>query len=484
MSLVYNAVLLVGWLGVVRALAPVADPDEPWSWRWDPAAAVLSGALYGLLGTLWLAPFHINGWPLTASDFFQYCDSVGAVLHDQRAMFWEQRSIVAAQLPGFFARRYGVIGGLAVAAGVSLGLIGSALYLWGRAVYGRFGGVATVVLGGAVAPLVLLSRTVTFYPESVAASAWCAATAAVAVRFRTGWALFAAGVGSGLVLLTDVRGLYWALAALGVAGLAAVVAPWRWIPVRLGLLVAPVVASWWIGHAITAVDAPGLSNQTEAFVRDVIMKVNAPQPQLPEVRPEDDFLWGRSPPQEVPQALAAAAAYASLIPAEASQFGEAKYFRMNHVTPWLGVAIGAALLSLVGVARRPWSALALVGPLVPYLVSLPTAALVLTHPRYLAVAFGGLPVLLGTAAAVAGTRTGKAIPERFRFPGAVALLGLLVLGVLPSWLSPVASWRIPQTAEQYPQDFQRGENSDGRTDRRCRQLVEDDAAAGRGWGGF
>ncbi len=484
MSLVYSAVLLVGWLLVLRVIGPVSDPEEPWSWRWDPLAALGSGVALGLGGSWWLAAFHLNIWPLTSSDFFQYCDSVGAVLHGRREDFWEQRSIVAAQLPGFFARWYGVIGGLAVAAGVSLGLIGSALYLWGRAVHSRFAGLATVILAGSVAPLVLLARTVTFYPESVAASAWCAATAALAVRFRTGWALFAAGVGSGLVLLMDVRGLYWALAALGVAGLAAVVAPWRRVPARLGLLIAPVVASWWIGRMVTVWDAPGLSTQTEAFVRDVILKVNAPQPQLPEVRPEDDFLWGRSPPTDVPRALASAAHFASLIPAEAAQFGEAKYFRMNHVTPWLGVAVGAALVALAGVARRPWSALALVGPLVPYLVSLPTAALVLTHPRYLAVAFGGLPVLLGTAAAVAGTRTGKGIPVRFRFVGGLVLIGALVLGVVPSWLSPVASWRIPQSAEQYPKDFQRGENSDGRTDRRCRQLVEEDAAAGRGWRGY
>lgn len=484
MNLLCSSVLLLGWLAALRALAPVSDPEEPWSWRWDPLLALGGGLALGIGGSWWLASFHLNIWPLTASDFFQYCDSVGAVQHGQRAGFWEQRSFVAAQLPGLLARRYGVLGGLAVAAGVSLGLTGSALYLWGRAVYGRFAGVATVLLAGAVAPVVLLSRTVTFYPESVATSAGCAATAALAARFRTGGSLLAAGLGAGLVLLTDVRGLWWALPALGVAGFAALAAPWRWIPLRVGLLLAPVVASWWIGRAVSVWDAPGLATQTEAFVRDVVAKVGAPPPQLPEIRPEDDFLWGRSSPTEIPAALARAAGFARLIPPEAARFGEAVYFRMNHVTPWALPALGAALLAAFGVRRRPWSALALAGPLVPYLVSLPTAALVLTHPRYLAVSFAGLPVLLGVAAAVAGTRTGEGIPPRGRAPAGVLLLVLLVLGVVPSWLSPVAPWRIPQSAEQYPKDFQRGENSDGRTDRRCRQLVEEDAAEGRSWQGY
>jgi hypothetical protein len=476
-----SAWLLPCWAAVLYLIGG-SDPESPWRSRVDLALAIASGLVFAWLTAVRLPPYHLALWPLTASDFFQYCESVGAVVRHQPEAFWDQRSWFAAQLPAALATRWGVLGGLALGAVVSQVLLGASLYLWGRAVHGRFAGLASVLLGAAVAPLVVLARTVTFYPESVAVCALSAATAALAARFRTVPALLAAGTSAGLALLVDVRGLYWALAGLGVAGLAALVATARRVPLRLAALLLPVVASWWVAWRFVDPVAPGLTRQTAHFVRDVIdhlhLAVVLDEP------PGRDFLWGRSSPAEIPAALADAAFLAGQLPPEASADPEVVASRATHVDPWRGPALGAALLALAGVARRPWRLLALLGPLVPYLVSLRTAALVLTHPRYLAVASAGLPVVLGVAAAVVTTRSGRGLPTRLRVPLATALVAALVLGVVPSWLSPVAPWRIPQAAEQFPRDLQEGRRVPNATDRVCAALLAEDAAAGRTWEGY
>jgi len=477
-------------LVVVAAVAAVGPARQEERWTWVDGAILAAAALvYGVASTWILPPYHLALWPLTSSDFFQYCECVGALLQDDPAGFVTQRSWFAALLPAWYARSAGVIGGLALAAATSQFVLGAALWLWGRSVHGRFAGVACVLLALTLAPLVVLSRTVTFYPEAVAAYGVCAATAAAAARFRHPVAFAAAGGGITLALLVDVRGLYWALASLGVAGVAAVARPGRTTVANLALLLGPVVGSWWLARAHTDPTSPGLVRQTAKFVRHVQERLGHP-PTVDEVV-DQDFLWGREPPWEVPEALRLVAGLARSIPAGSQDVPEFAAALQIHVLPWaLPVAV-AAVLALAGLgvgaarrARRGWQLLALVGPLVPFVAAFPQAALVLTHPRYLAVAFAGLPVVLGVGLAVVGSREGQGLPERARLPVAGLLLLGFVSGVLPSWLSPVAGWRIPQTAEQFPREFQQGLGTVGPTEHRCRGYVDADEGAGRRWGGY
>jgi hypothetical protein len=81
-----------------------------------------------------------------------------------------------------------------------------------------------------------------------------------------------------------------------------------------------------------------------------------------------------------------------------------------------------------------------VGVAVPFLLSLDSAIVVKeSRSRFLANALPFLPVLLGVgAASLAG------LGRDWKRTVAAALLGLLILfGAVPTWLSPVASWRMP-----------------------------------------
>ncbi|MSP54704.1 MAG: hypothetical protein EXR69_03730, partial [Myxococcales bacterium] len=74
----FGALVTLVVLGLVRVLVPVTDEPEPWS-PFDVALAIAAGLSFAALSTLWLPDYSLRGAPLTASDFSQYCDSVGAV---------------------------------------------------------------------------------------------------------------------------------------------------------------------------------------------------------------------------------------------------------------------------------------------------------------------------------------------------------------------------------------------------------------------
>ena len=110
-----------------------------------------------------------------------------------------------------------------------------------------------------------------------------------------------------------------------------------------------------------------------------------------------------------------------------------------------------------------------VGAAVPFVLSLDSAIVVKqSHSRFLANALPFLPVLLGVgAASLAG------LGRDWRRTVAASLIGLLVvLGAIPTWLSPVATWRRPSLVTdrelQRVQGMARGEVQalDG-SDRSC-----------------
>ena len=487
--------MLVGWTGLNALLGLLvlarlvggvpADDKTPFDHR-DVLAGLLSGLAALLLCAWWLPRYHLSGFGLTSSDFFQYCDLV-LELRERHATLNLHRGWFGGMLPMLLSRRFGVIGGFTLAAAISSGVVGSSMFLWGRAVHGRVAGVAMALSMGFFAPLVALARTTTFYPGSVASSALASAGAAVCVRFPTVWSALLCGTGVGLALLIDVRSLYFALTALSVASLGLLIGgplkprqpgvALRLLgrPLRVCALLAPVWVSYQVARPFAVNGIPGLDFQTYFFVQDALRDLPELAAAVP--RPASDFFWGRSPLSQIPETLRQARALLSTLPPEISQLWEVVLHRSRQYDPWENVLIGALVLGVLGRLRRPKLLLCLL-PLVPYALSVQTAAHVLGHPRYYAVGLTGAPVLMGLAWAVAASGKSGLLPKRLRPVAVVGLLLAVLLGIVPTYLSPVARWRVAVQADESPAAMIRGERVDFRLDT-CSAAYDEDLKAGR-----
>ena len=73
------------------------------------------------------------------------------------------------------------------------------------------------------------------------------------------------------------------------------------------------------------------------------------------------------------------------------------------------------------------------------------------------------------------------MPLRWRAALVIGVLGLLVGGVVPNWLSPVAPWRSKFAGEQYPGVMLANPPSSLVADARCVALLAEDRAHQRQW---
>jgi hypothetical protein len=460
----------------LRLLTPADSDDHArWDTRRDLGLAVLCGAFATLASVLWMPRYFMDMWALSAWDFNDYCSSIGAFRHDPGAVWHPNRSVVAGWLPSLLARRLGVFDALFVSAMLSHVVTGMGLYLWGRALHGRTAGIAAVMICCAVAPVVALARTITFYPEIVAVCVASAAGAALAIRFRTLPAIGAGSLGIGWVLLVDFRGLLFALPQLAVVAVAISWPARGGNPARargLMALVAALLISWFAGsHAFGPNSLGGLEGQTQALVAASAGQIGVQTPGSGPCAGADlGFVWGRTSPLGIPRTLICLTQIAQAIPDDIAMAPRNVQVLEAHLAPWIGPCL-VALAALAWRLRRRWEVL--VGFLViiaPFVVTLWVGTRVWAQARYLSHGMVFIPVLLGagfaallqgpkrvwpwpraTAEAPATSTTERRAGRPIRAWLALSLLGLCVLGALPSWIGPKASWRWPveSSAEPY-----------------------------------
>jgi hypothetical protein len=440
--------LVLPWL-LLRLVPGVPGPvRDRWHTAVDLPLLLGAGLLSGGLCGLWLAAFHLADAAVVGSpDFLEYCWSTDALASRRPGDFSRNRGVLAALPSALIARQWGVLNGLLGSAMLSVALLGTAVALWARAAHSRAAGLVAALAVGAVVPLCLLARTLTYYPPVIAVLTLCMATAAAALRWRTAAACLVAGTGAGLALLVDVRGLPWALAALGIAGVAAVLgASRRWrataAVLRLGALALPVWLSFQLGPVAYLEGTRTLEDAMHTPLD--LQKMGFPvQRTVPMPRRDEGFLWGRSELARIPETLRFVHADGQLIPDELRSALHVVDHRQRRVDPWLPVGLGALVAAVLGGRRRPLALLGAAGAAVPFVLALDSAVVVKqSHPRFLANALPFLPVLLGVGAASLGGLDRGGWRAR---AGAVLAL-LVVLGALPSWLSPVAPWRsVPET---------------------------------------
>lgn len=485
--MLWSAAFVLVWGAWLRWLSPLPAPSRG-SWTGEAALALVCGVGFAVATTCWLAPYHLTGHALSASDFAQYCESVGAVQAGHARGVHPQRSMYEALLPGTLARSYGIMGGLVLSAAIAQAVTGASLYVWARAVAGRAAGVSAVAFAAAMLPLVLLGRTATFYPQTVAAVTLAAACAAVALTVRSAGALLVAGVAAGLAALWDVRGLYWAgvtvLACapavwVGPDGPAQWAWPWRWLrraatprAVRAAALLLPLALSWGAGGAYTPPNAQGLTVQTMNFVKDAPGAAS-----LAQERAQHDLVWGRTSVGEGNAALAEVAALNASVRPDAVPGGLAR----AAVVPWLAPAALALVAIVVTLRRSGWALAAALVPGLPFAASLVWAVRVGGHLRYLGVSAPVLACWIGVGACLALRGDRGPFPRRLRPFVVVGALLLLVSGVFPGWLSPEAPWRERYPGERYPDALLSDPPSPGEEDAACVALLADDRARGRSW---
>ena len=495
-----SPLLLVAVALGLRLLPLRAPRAEPWRTPVEVALALGVGLVTAVVKAWWLAPHAMTDGTDT-SDLPDICLTVEALRNLDIVNV--QRQPMAALLPTALSNPLGLLDGVAAGALASAAGLGAALYLWGRVLHSRAAGVAAAVFSCAFSCYVVMPRYLTFYPECITAYALCAAAVAAALRWRSRACVGLAGAGVGLALSVDHTGLLYALVPLAVAVVVAVRPPpgvddraagrarsalsrWR-IPIRLGVLLAPVALSWVLARLITPVNMPALEDKAMVFTADNVgHQIFQPTPDVDGRHDEDTltslrrwaypkevtgqpdqrrlgYNWGRSGPLGVVRALATLALLTLEEPtAEVLAIRDRRWslarMRAAQVTPWIPVALVSLLLVGLALRRRRWELAGLLVMLVPFAVLLRTVATTQVWPKYLMGPMLPVPVLLGVAWAYVAHR--PAGEEKAGWRGrlqklspalapllAAVVIGLMVTGLVPTWLAP----DVPRR-EQTPAD--------------------------------
>jgi hypothetical protein len=489
-------VLVSEWLPLVLlpllagALRLGGRPGPRASWH-DGAVAIGLSVGVAVAAATWFARFYVSGSVFIQSDFSQYCEVVDAARSGKHAVDGPHRSWLVGRALGPLADALGTRDALAAGAVISTAVVGIGLYVWGLAVAGRTAAVASAAGLLAIAPLVLLSRTVTFYPELCATLATMAGATAMAVRTRhVGW-VAAAGVLVALAPLVDLKAVPWMLPMLAVvtgAAMWAPAGPLRWARAlgRVALVAGLLAASWRAGAVVWPADMGStLEVQMASYVTDVERRAGTQtglaqrvgHPDLCGYHPSEGLRWGTGDPRNVPRTIQCLRTMRALIPESALQIREIGWARSHQVSPLLFLSAGAGVVALLGlgihaVRRRTLARLAaLVLTFPPFLYTLAAAAREDADLRRLAPSLLFAPVLFGVAWAVlvrwrsaaAPSLTAQTSRERgWNFAaaslGALAL-ALLLTGAVPSGLSPAASWHAVTYVDEEWRDILAGKQT-------------------------
>lgn len=363
---------------VLGRVAGVSASQESWKTRTELLLSGLCGLGFLLISALWLWRYHLHGGGLLAGQFSAICAWLTGEVPLPRPVWL---------LLGLF-QIFGIQSGYLWGAALSQLLLGASFFLWGRALHSRLAGGMTVLMALAVGPLVVLARTLSTAPESVAVLVACSAAVAVASRQKTAFSCGIAGLLLGAAPLMAAEGWTWTF--FGVLLLI----PRNRSGLRIGLLLVPVLLSWGMAAMQNSVEVPGV------------------------------FVWG-----------------------QAGSFQKTWTVPGTQVvqwTAWWGPAGLSVVLAGIGLRRSGERLLTLLATLLPYLYWIHPDLSDLQLPLTLA----GLPVLLGLGSAAFLEERGRHWAWSLGF---LVLETVMVLGVVPGWLSPAAAWRSRLAGVDSPQ---------------------------------
>jgi hypothetical protein len=250
-----------------------------------------------------------------------------------------------------------------------------------------------------------------------------------------------------LCLLIDLRGLIFAIPCLGIVVLAALAAPPRQWLLRLAIPVAAVGLAWSLSGVAYLPQTASLEGQV--FLRQRLIDRGIPVPPELESLLPTEYVWGRSDPRQIPQTLLGLQRQSAAAPAALRESAQTRTNVESFIRPWVLPVGGAAIIALLGILARPgrgWRLVVLAGTCAPFAVSLRGAIdIQQAFLRFVASAEPWLALLLGLGFATlveGGPRSGR--PDgrgTLRAVLAVVVLFLLIMGAIPSHVSPMALWR-------------------------------------------
>jgi len=454
-----ETLILLSAIAAVRLLPEKEVKDRAWNGSSEAIIAICVGVGFALLGTFWFSLFHVVGDTLS-SDLYDFCGSVSAMRGGELEQFSRDRSLAAGWLPAFFARSQGIANGLAISSVISLGVIGSGLYLWARSLSTRTAGFLAVIFGLSLAPVVLLGRTLTFYPEYVAVFTMASALTCLTISQRKPIYFLLCGISLGACLLIDLRGIVWAGPLLAVAILAAI-SQFSKRSLTLALfLIIPIWGSWFAGRHVYTSRSTSLEAQANP-VR-LYYEHGSPSSDAPLERLTSDtisFVWGRTSILTGPATLLNLFNDTAEVSPLMSEERVVAQGRNRHLSPlWLLGTI-SFIGALASVIRRPMYLVGLCLSSAPFIAVLYHASHLEFRHRFAA---SGLPVLaifFGVAASWITRVSLPKVPIITRLAGKVKLLPSLrsfiivgitafsVIGIIPTVLGPKADWRIPFVAD-------------------------------------
>ena len=454
------ALVALRFLPADRAQERVLRPQT------EVGIAVLLGGLFAGLACGWFSRFHLTG-PTISSDFYDFCSAVGQYRSEDWRGYSQDRSYLAGWLPGTLSKRVGVVEALAWSAVLATWVMGIGLYSWARALHSRLAGVYTLLFALGIAPLVVLGRTLTFYPQYVACFCLSAGLTAVAVRFRSLRNLAAAVTSVGLCLLIDVRGVVWAAPNLAVLALFYLPQPKKKAAISAAIATAILALFWWGGSRAYSPDHTSLDDQANP-VRLYNEHKPQGQPLLTDPGPAGipNFVWGRTPIQDIPKTLFLLGKDTQKVAPGLSQVRRTQEGRKAHFYPWYGLVSLLGCLALFGPGHRRMRIVTFALTSSPFFVVLYHASTLEFRARFAASALPPFAILLGVGAAALWAGKRSAPPEqasllqrlRHHWPSGlrVAVLTALIFGLVPNYLSPNADWRQRFVTDQEVLEMRQG----------------------------
>jgi len=448
---------LGGWPSTGRVLAlamlpllAVARPptDEP---RWRPGLDALQALGAGLLMAglchgAWAGGLLADG-PTTGSDLAEWFNTLHTLSNPGWEHFSANRYPLAPLLVRLLTFTDNAHDAWYIAAVGSMAATAAGLWLWGRAIAGPAAGWAAALMVGALPDLIVMSRSVTAYPEIIATWTLASGLAAYALRHPHGLTLLLTGLGCSACFAIDPRGLIPGVLITGVGVVAALAARGRWWRrgMYLALVLAPLFGSW-LGYRTLPLEPRPLEGLLSTSVRVSYHRMGQEPPFDLDVH--DGWIWGRSMPWEIPSTVRAMRDAKALINPAISASAEQQSAVRRNVLPFAAALSCLGLLAMsacwrptptggtgVGSWLRRVDPRALVAllPLVASAAWFSSAVQTEYYTRYFALAMPGVALLMGLGlTALAGRRR----------PLWLTLLPvLLVLWVVPSTLNVRASWR-------------------------------------------
>jgi|GEM_PF-1842743 len=429
---------------------------------WDIPIGMVLGLLWTLLCCDWLAHFHTDAHGVFYADLIEYCNGVSTPsLLGVGAS--NKRSAFAMLLPRYFTQSVGVFDGLALGAVWGQIGIGALLYWWGTLIGGRRMGISVLLLSCVAAPLTFISRVLSSYPAMSLCFVAGATGTMWGIKSRRVFPMFLAGIGLGMTLLADTRGIVWALPWMGglVGSIALRGTLWN-KSLRLLALCIPLYISHTYAPNFYVFDAIGLEPQVD--IRPSLYHWLQIYP--PPYEYTSNYTWGMASPSDLPKTLLFLWEQTKLVvpPSERDAGLELGRAIAQFYWDWAVLGMGVTLFCF---AKKPWKLMAIVVSVSPFVMTFHGALTMLEeHIRFYIQTLPGIVIIwailweqsVGLFDRLV-IRTTDILPPFFQqalrvalcwiFP--VYLLLSLILGSIDSPLSPTANWR--RDWDPQPSDF-------------------------------